>query len=155
MGPVFEQVQKMILLQTIDQRWKEHLALIDHLKEGIGLRGYAQKDPLVEYKKEAFGAFENLNSLIQSETIEKIMKIQLVMEEQQPGEFENLMLPDQDQSELVYGTPSEQSLEMGGSPASRGTPNSGEKKKMSWQVGAPSDGNKMNRAERRRLEKKK
>ncbi len=156
MGPFFEQVQKMILLQTIDQRWKEHLALIDHLKEGIGLRGYAQKDPLVEYKKEAFVAFENLNSVIQSETIEKLLKIQMVLEPQQDENFHELMLPGQDQDELIYDAPSDQEL---GSPMiateSQGGTHSNEKKKMSWQAGPPPDGGKMNRADRRRMEKKK
>ncbi len=161
-GPFFEQVQKMVLLQTIDQRWKEHLALIDHLKEGIGLRGYAQKDPLIEYKKEAFTAFENLNTVIQSETIEKILKIQLVMEEQSPsGEFQEMMMSDQDQEELVYASPSDENASGNFSSAPGLNQSSGsnlkdsEKKKMSWQAGPPADGQKMNRAERRKLEKKK
>lgn len=160
-GPFFDQVQKMVLLQTIDQRWKEHLALIDHLKEGIGLRGYAQKDPLIEYKKEAFIAFENLNSVIQSETIEKILKIQLVVEEQQSTDFQDLMLPDQDQSDLVYASPSEESIGSSITSAASIHQNSNsssagnEKKKMSWQAGPPQDGPKLNRAERRKLEKKK
>jgi len=78
LGPLFAQVQKMILLQTIDTRWKEHLLRIDHLKEGINLRAYAQKDPLVEYKKEAFKAFAEMDHLVKSESLEKILKIQLV-----------------------------------------------------------------------------
>lgn len=159
MGPLFEQVQKMILLQTIDQRWKEHLALIDHLKEGIGLRGYAQKDPLVEYKKEAFTAFENLNNVIQSETVEKVMKIQLVLDQQQEEGFQEMMMEGQVQRDLVYQAPSEENMEGsfaggGRSPAAPSPTN--EKKRVSWQAGpAPSDGAKMNRADRRRMEKKK
>lgn len=158
LGQFFGDVQKMILLQTIDQRWKEHLALIDHLKEGIGLRGYAQKDPLIEYKKEAFLAFENLNAVIQSETIEKILKIQLVLEEQPTETFQDLMLPEQDESELVYDAPSEQSI---GAPTSKApeyepsSSSSDEKKKMTWQAGPAPTGGKMNRADRRRQEKKK
>lgn len=155
-GPFFSDVQKMILLQTIDQRWKEHLALIDHLKEGIGLRGYAQKDPLVEYKKEAFVAFENLNGVIQSETIEKLMKIQLVMEQAQGEEFQEMMLPEQDETELVYEAPSEQTIgsPMGTTP-SPASPAQPEKKKMTWQPGPAPSEQKMNRADRRRQEKKK
>lgn len=155
MSPFFEQVQKMVLLQTIDQRWKEHLALIDHLKEGIGLRGYAQKDPLVEYKKEAFAAFENLNNLIQTESVEKILKIQMVLEPQQEGEFQDLMLGEPDQADLVYESPSEQSI---GTSLSRPGPEAEanmEKKRMTWQAGPSSDGPKMNRSERRRQGKKK
>ena len=158
MGPLFAQVQKMILLQTIDQRWKEHLALIDHLKEGIGLRGYAQKDPLVEYKKEAFLAFENLNSLIQSETIEKLLKIQMVLEQPENEDFQNLMLSEQDQDELVYDAPSEQNIPASArtlEPSSSNSQTLNDKKKMSWQAGPANEGQKLNRSDRRRTEKKK
>ena len=74
----FFQIQKMVLLETIDVKWKEHLAQMGQLKEGINLRAYAQKDPLIEYKKEAFRAFEMVNHLIRTEVIEKIMKVQIV-----------------------------------------------------------------------------
>jgi len=160
-GPFFEQVQKMILLQTIDQRWKEHLALIDHLKEGIGLRGYAQKDPLVEYKKEAFIAFENLNGVIQTETIEKVMKIQLVHDQEQQSEFQNMMLDGQDQSELVYQAPSEENIGEAFSEIARvsepsTSSSNSDKKKVNWKAGpSQSDNQKMNRADRRRMEKRK
>ena len=73
----FSSVVQFILLQTIDSLWKEHLENIDYLKEGINLRGYAQKDPLIEYKKEAFGLFEKVNQQIASECIEKLFKIQI------------------------------------------------------------------------------
>ncbi|RPI21499.1 MAG: preprotein translocase subunit SecA [Acidobacteria bacterium] len=52
--------ERMIMLQIIDQQWKDHLLVLDHLKEGIGLRGYGQRDPLVEYKRESFSLFEDL-----------------------------------------------------------------------------------------------
>ena len=81
LGDFFTQIQKMVLLETIDVKWKEHLAQVDQLKEGINLRAYAQKDPLIEYKKEAFKAFEIVNHLIRAETIEKIMKVQIVSED--------------------------------------------------------------------------
>lgn len=80
MGQFFEQITKMIMLNSIDLRWKEHLYTIDKIKEGVGLRGYAQKDPLIEYKKEAFRAFDILNNVIKSETVEKLMRVQLVPE---------------------------------------------------------------------------
>ncbi len=82
LGDFFPQIQRMILLETIDNKWKEHLAQMDQLKEGINLRAYAQKDPLIEYKKEAFRAFEMVNHLIRTESIEKIMKVQIVSEDQ-------------------------------------------------------------------------
>jgi preprotein translocase subunit SecA len=156
----FEQVEKMILLQTIDQRWKEHLQLIDHLKEGIGLRGYAQKDPLIEYKKEAFLAFENLNHVIKTESIEKLFKIQLVVQDQES--VENLvqeMVPEDDEKELVYQAPSETpstGVAMGAMSSDNDEAKTVEKKKNSWQAGPPSpqDQARMNRADRRKLEKK-
>ncbi|MES2964585.1 MAG: preprotein translocase subunit SecA [Bdellovibrionota bacterium] len=83
LGEFKPQVQKMLLLQAIDQRWKEHLQRNDQLREWINLRAYAQKDPLVEYKKEAFSMFQEMNYLVKSETLEKLFKIQLVMRE--PG----------------------------------------------------------------------
>jgi preprotein translocase subunit SecA len=82
LGPMFSEVQKMLLLQSIDTRWKEHLLNMDHLKEGINLRAYGQKDPLVEYKKEAFNLFREMDYIIKSETIERLMKIQIQKEEE-------------------------------------------------------------------------
>jgi len=80
-GDFFEQMVRMLLLQTIDQRWKEHLERIDRLKEGIHLRAHAQKDPLIEYKKEAFMAFQEMNGGIYEETVEKLLKIRLVSQD--------------------------------------------------------------------------
>ena len=85
LGTFIDQVQKMLLLQAIDQRWKEHLQRVDQLREWINLRAYAQKDPLVEYKQEAFKAFEEMNILIKTEAIEKLMKIQLVAQNPEQG----------------------------------------------------------------------
>jgi preprotein translocase subunit SecA len=81
LGQVFKDLQKMLLLQSIDTRWKEHLLNMDHLRDGVSLRGYAQKDPLVEYKREAFSLYQNMDYTIKSETIERLMKIQLAKEE--------------------------------------------------------------------------
>ena len=66
-----------ILLHTIDSRWREHLENVDHLREGINLRAYAQKDPLVEYKKESFRMFEAVSLSIATEVVENIFKIQV------------------------------------------------------------------------------
>lgn len=81
LGDFFPQLCKMILLESIDQKWKEHLQFVDHLREGINLRAYAQKDPLVEYKKEGFEAFQSMNHSIRSEAIEKILKVRIVEQE--------------------------------------------------------------------------
>ena len=68
---------KVIMLQAIDGQWKDHLLSIDHLKEGIGLRGYGQKDPKQEYKKEAFELFMSMIARIRTEVVEKIFWVQL------------------------------------------------------------------------------
>jgi preprotein translocase subunit SecA len=61
--------ERMIMLQVVDAQWKDHLLTMDHLKEGIGLRGYGQRDPLVEYKRESFDLFESLMDRVEDETL--------------------------------------------------------------------------------------
>ena len=77
MGPIFEEVQKSILLSAIDHYWKEHLQRVDRIRDWVNLKAYAQKDPLLEYKKETFQAFEEMNQLTHKDTIEKLMKVQI------------------------------------------------------------------------------
>ena len=72
---------KVVMLQAIDIHWKDHLLNIDHLKEGIGLRGYGQKDPKQEYKKEAFHLFMDMIIRIREETVEKVFWVQIESEE--------------------------------------------------------------------------
>ena len=79
--PVMDQLMKILLLQAIDGQWKDHLLSIDHLKEGIGLRGYAQKNPKEEYKKEAYTLFMDLMLRIRQEVVSKLFFVQLVHEE--------------------------------------------------------------------------
>jgi preprotein translocase subunit SecA len=74
--PMMRHLEKVIMLQLIDTRWKDHLLAMDHLKEGIGLRGYAQKNPLNEYKREAFEIFAAMMNLIKVEIAEYLFKIQ-------------------------------------------------------------------------------
>ncbi|MBD3273214.1 preprotein translocase subunit SecA [Candidatus Dependentiae bacterium] len=70
-----KEAEKWILLETVDQAWKKHLQNIDHLKEGIGLRGYGQKNPLIEYKKEAFGLFQEMMYQIKWDIIRMIFRM--------------------------------------------------------------------------------
>jgi preprotein translocase subunit SecA len=74
-GIPFEQVEKQILLRSFDSMWIDHLEAIDYLRRGIGLRGYGQRDPLVEYKKEAYQMYNELNNLIQRQVVYTIYKI--------------------------------------------------------------------------------
>jgi preprotein translocase subunit SecA len=66
---VLRWLERRILLDIVDGQWKDHLLTLDHLKEGIGLRGYGQKDPLVEFKKEAFTLFEEMMARIDTESV--------------------------------------------------------------------------------------
>ena len=76
------QIERIILLQIVDSHWKEHLLSMDHLKEGIGLRGYGQKNPLNEYKKEAFDLFMTMIEAVKLQTIKTLMRVRLVQEEE-------------------------------------------------------------------------
>ncbi|HJY79496.1 MAG TPA: preprotein translocase subunit SecA [Candidatus Binatia bacterium] len=79
--PVLRYLEKVILLQTIDALWKDHLLAMDHMKEGIGLRGYGQKNPLQEYQKEAFAMFEDLSQRLQEDVVEKLFTVQVARQE--------------------------------------------------------------------------
>jgi preprotein translocase subunit SecA len=70
--------ERMIMLSVIDQQWKDHLLSMDHLKEGIGLRGYGQHDPLVEYKKESFEMFEAMLQRFQEDTVRYLYLMQIL-----------------------------------------------------------------------------
>ncbi len=94
---------QLILLQTLDARWKGHLENIDRLKEGINLRAYAQKDPLVEYKKESFALFERMNFQITSESIEKLFKIQIQREPDKEASYK--MTQNYNEQEWDYEKP--------------------------------------------------
>jgi preprotein translocase subunit SecA len=88
-GDDFRQLERMIMLQTVDNLWKDHLLSMDHLKEGIGLRGYAQQNPLLVYKKEGFEMFQETIDRIKSETLGILFRIQLA----EPDHIENLQKP--------------------------------------------------------------
>ena len=85
-GPdVMRYVEKTILLQTLDHLWREHLVMLDHLRQVIGLRGYGQRDPLQEYKSEAFSLFEAMIAHLREAVTAQLMRVEIVPpEEQQP-----------------------------------------------------------------------
>ncbi|MGD9881927.1 MAG: preprotein translocase subunit SecA [Reyranella sp.] len=81
-GPeVWRQVEKSVLMQLFDQSWKEHLLHLDHLRQGIGLRAYGQKDPLNEYKREAFNLFNDMLSGLREQVVGLLSTLQLRMEQ--------------------------------------------------------------------------
>jgi preprotein translocase subunit SecA len=73
----FRQLERFVTLQTVDTQWKDHLLNMDHLKEGIGLRGYAQQNPLLIYKKEGFEAFQDMIERIGEETLRILFRVEL------------------------------------------------------------------------------
>lgn len=75
-------IERIIMLQVVDNQWKDHLLAMDHLKEGIGLRGYGQKDPLVEYKREAYEMFAQMTERIKSEVLTRVFKVQIRSEDE-------------------------------------------------------------------------
>jgi preprotein translocase subunit SecA len=109
LGPEYLRFQeRMIMLQVLDMQWKDHLWSLDHLKEGIGLRGYGQRDPLIEYKKESFNMFEALRTRIEEETIrflylfEPISREEHDARERERAEARRRLEQEQKQQNLVY-----------------------------------------------------
>jgi len=79
---VMKDFEKFFMLQTVDALWKDHLLALDHLKEGIGLRGYGQRDPLVEYKKESFQLFEAMKEAIEEQILQNLFRFEVVRPEE-------------------------------------------------------------------------
>ncbi|MBX3504805.1 MAG: preprotein translocase subunit SecA [Parvibaculum sp.] len=93
-GPdLMRQVEKAVLLQTLDHHWRDHLLMLDHLRQAVGLRGYAQRDPLNEYKSEAFELFESLLARLREDVSRQLSVAQFVTREQAPR-LEDEQLPE-------------------------------------------------------------
>ena len=85
-GPeLLRRVERDIMLQIVDAQWKDHLYSLDHLKEGIGLRGYGQRDPLVEYKRESFDLFTDMKTRVEEEMVRYVMWLRPVLNDQAPA----------------------------------------------------------------------
>ena len=80
--PVLREMERIVLLSIIDNAWREHLYEMDYLQEGIGLRAYGQRDPLVEYQREAFQMFQDMKDAIQEEFVRYIYRVQLVRQDE-------------------------------------------------------------------------
>jgi preprotein translocase subunit SecA len=107
--PVMRQIEKIVMLQTLDSLWKDHLLAMDHLKEGIGLRGYAQQNPLVEYQKEGFTMFEALMAVMQQDVVEKVFSVQVQrqqdVEQIQQVKPQRVVMSHGDQTETPAAAP--------------------------------------------------
>ena len=112
---VFLQFEKIMMLTTLDNLWKDHLLSMDHLKSGIGLRGYGQKDPLNEYKKEGYDLFADMIFTLKSEVIERIYRVQIQSEPEDDLELEYQppQMPAQTEQKMTLSRGSE-----GGAPQS-------------------------------------
>ena len=112
LGQFMPEVEKMFSLSTIDQLWKDHLKAMDHLREGIGLRGYAQKDPLLEYKKESFLMFKMMDAQVKQDVIAKIFNVHLAPQQEEATieRFEEKMERDVPMT-MSHGDPEDQPKE--------------------------------------------
>jgi len=90
--------ERIIMLQVIDSQWKDHLLGMDYLKEGIGLRGYGQRDPLIEYKKESYDMFQAMMDRIEEDSIRYLFLIQPVVQEEVPQRKQQAMYYQQPQA---------------------------------------------------------
>jgi preprotein translocase subunit SecA len=94
-GPAtYRQIEKMVLLQTLDHLWREHLVTLEHLRQVIGFRAYGQRDPLNEYKSEAFVLFESMLARLREATTGQLMHVELAPPGEQPPELEEPELPE-------------------------------------------------------------
>ena len=80
--PILRDLERMVLLSIIDNKWREHLYEMDYLQEGIGLRSYGGRDPLVEYQREAFEMFNEMKDAIQEEFVRYIYRVELVRQDE-------------------------------------------------------------------------
>ena len=113
LGPdTLRDYEKFFMLQTVDMLWKDHLLALDHLKEGIGLRGYGQRDPLVEYKKESFQLFEAMKEAIEEQILQYLFRFEVAAQGSGPSAPAGEPPADD-------GRPSVEEIEAAGSQASR------------------------------------
>ena len=145
LGEHFKPLIQFLLLQTIDSQWKGHLDNVDHLREGINLRGFAQKDPLVEYKKETFFMFEALQLSVAREVSEKFFKIQI-------SSSEELKQADSNERQLVYN---ERDLESFAFPPSHASPDREGRRSLggkppALKTSASQEESNLNRSQRRK-----
>ena len=133
-GPQMREVERQIMLQVLDTQWKDHLANMDQLRQGIGLRAYAQKNPKQEYKRESFAMFEELLANIKYETIRFLSHIQVASDddmrkleaqrrkEQEGREYQHAASADLAQEQGEEGAPAAQPIQRAGPKVGRNDP---------------------------------
>ncbi len=118
-GDHFQEVLRFFLLESLDRNWKEHLLSMDHLKQGIGLRGYGQRDPKREYKREGFEMFEDLLYRVKENALKALSRLR-IQKALQEDEFKH-----KEQQNLQFGGPSDQSKKARKEPVKRAEPKVG------------------------------
>lgn len=113
--PVMKTLEAQVMLRIIDTRWMAHLSEMDYLKAGIGLRAFGQRDPLVEYKSEAYSAFQNLTSSMYEDYLRTLLRLQVAAQQEKPALEEEKSVLD---GKVSYSSP-EQALESTGVGAAR------------------------------------
>ena len=113
--PVMKMLEGQVMLRMIDTRWMAHLQEMDYLKAGIGLRAFGQRDPLVEYKNEAYNAFQNLTAGMYEDYLRTLLRLQVAVKQEQPALAEDKSPLD---GKVSYSSP-EQALEQTGVGAAR------------------------------------
>jgi preprotein translocase subunit SecA len=107
---VMRYVEKTVLLQTLDQLWREHLIMLDHLRQVIGLRGYGQRDPLQEYKSEAFSLFESMIAHLREAVTAQLMRVEIVPPPEQapvlPAMEAHKLDPNTGEDEMAFASAS-------------------------------------------------
>jgi preprotein translocase subunit SecA len=117
---VLQRVARDIMLQIVDAQWKDHLYSLDHLKEGIGLRGYGQRDPLVEYKKESFGLFQAMKERVDEEIVRYLWWLRPILNEEQP--MASPRRPAPRRQSLILNDPAAESTPAFGGPVRAAAP---------------------------------
>ena len=115
-APVMRDAERIVMLNIIDNQWKDHLLSMDHLKEGINLRSYGQKDPLIEYKKESYTLFQDLMDRIEDESIRYLFFLQVTRDDDRlgasrpvlPDSGDNEYEDEEDETELVAANAQQQ-----------------------------------------------
>ena len=103
----FTQFERMVLLQSIDSHWRDHLSALDYLRQGIHLRGYAQKQPKQEYKREAFELFGQLLDSVKNEVTKTLMTVKIQSAEQADEAAQQMEARAEAISNVTYSAPTE------------------------------------------------
>ncbi|MDK2792842.1 MAG: preprotein translocase subunit SecA [Deferribacteres bacterium] len=123
LGGHFTGFSRFLMMNILDSKWKEHLLNMDHLRDSVGLRGYGQKDPLIEYKKESYTLFVNMLNKINLETVRFLFHVQIKIEDQEELELKKKETELKEERRDIFGNSNEESDRK--SPVRRDTPKVG------------------------------